>query len=68
MVNGPAPCIFVPLTVTSCLGVLRKFVKRQKNDAADGEAIYEAVSRLSTRLLFIEERRAASRSGIASET
>lgn len=43
-------------------GYVKPFVKRQKNDAADAEAICEAAQRPTMRVRCGEERRAAGRS------
>src|SRR3954471_16595450 len=44
---------------------VKPYVKRQKNDAADAEAICEAVQRPTMRFVGGEERRAARRSDAA---
>ena len=45
---------------------VKPYVKRQKNDAADAEAICEAVTRPTHALCRGQERRAAERDGAAS--
>ena len=42
-------------------GYVKPFVKRQKNDAADAEAICEAAQRPTMRFVAVKERRAAGR-------
>ena len=46
---------------------VKPYVKRQKNDAADAEAICEAVTRPTMRFVEVEDAGAAERHGAASD-